>query len=58
MSMTTLTPYAFSINVWFRDVANELTSYAGQMTQTHWGIVAACAVAFGFLCLKGTNANR
>ncbi|MCD0463686.1 hypothetical protein [Roseiconus lacunae] len=47
-----------SVSSLFRDVSNELMSYTSQMNTTHWGIVAGSAVAFGFLCLKGTNANR
>ncbi len=49
---------AASISVWIRDVQNELISYANQMTTYHWGVVAGCAVAFGFLCLKGPGVNR
>ena len=47
-----------SITVWIRDVQNELSSYTNQMTTYHWGVVAGCAVAFGFLCLKGPGLNR
>ena len=42
----------------FRDACNEMTAYTNQMNTTHWGIVAGCAVAFGFLCLKGSGVNR
>lgn len=51
-------PLTASISVWVRDVQNELTSYSNQMTTYHWGVVAGCAVAFGFLCLKGSGVNR
>jgi len=47
-----------SISGWIRDIGNELTTYSSQMTTTHWGIVAGCAVCFGFLCLKGSGINR
>ncbi|GAA5507092.1 hypothetical protein [Novipirellula caenicola] len=49
---------AFSLGDWFRDACNELTYYFGHMNKTQWGIVSACSVAFGFLCLKGTGINR
>jgi hypothetical protein len=51
-------PLAASISVWIRDLGNELAAYTSQMNTTHWGIVAGCAVAFGFLCLKGSGVNR
>ncbi|WP_182868287.1 hypothetical protein [Stieleria mannarensis] len=51
-------PLLGSVSDLIRDVGNELTAYSSQMTTTHWGIVAGCAVAFGFLCLKGTGINR
>ncbi|MCA9137276.1 MAG: hypothetical protein KDB00_10970 [Planctomycetales bacterium] len=46
------------IGGWIRDIGNELTAYSNQMTTHHWGIVAGCAVVFGFLCLKGSGVNR
>jgi len=51
-------PLGASISVWMRDIQNELATYTGQMTTYHWGVVAGCAVAFGFLCLKGSGVNR
>lgn len=51
-------PFPASISSFFQDVGNELSTYSSQMTTTHWGIVAGCAVAFGFLCLKGSGINR
>ena len=51
-------PLLASVSDLIRDVGNELTTYSSQMTTTHWGIVAGCAVAFGFLCLKGSGVNR
>lgn len=51
-------PVLASVSDLIRDVGNELTTYSSQMTTTHWGIVAGCAVAFGFLCLKGSGVNR
>lgn len=46
---------AFSLSQWFQDATTELSSYFSTMNTTQWGIVSACAVAFGFLCLKGTG---
>ncbi|QDV44386.1 hypothetical protein Enr13x_42520 [Stieleria neptunia] len=51
-------PFLASAGDLIRDVGNELITYSNQMTTTHWGIVAGCAVAFGFLCLKGSGVNR
>ena len=36
----------------------ELVYYFNHMNTMQWGIVSACAVGFGFLCLKGTGVNR
>jgi hypothetical protein len=49
---------AFSLSVWFSSATRELVYYFNHMNTMQWGIVSACAVAFGFLCLKGTGANR
>ena len=49
---------AFSLTGYFMDAWGEFTRYFGTMNQTQWAVVSACAVAFGFLCLKGSNANR
>ena len=49
---------AFSLTGYFMDAWGEFTRYFGTMNETQWAIVSACAVAFGFLCLKGSNANR
>jgi hypothetical protein len=48
----------FSLSVWFFDAWSELVGYFSTMNTIQWGIVSASAVAFGFLCLKGTNVNR
>ncbi len=58
MNLCESTLLVASVGGWMRDVGNELSSYTSQMTNTHWGIVAGCAVCFGFLCLKGSGANR
>ncbi len=49
---------AFSFSDWFSSATHELVYYFNHMNTTQWGIVSACAVAFGFLCLKGTGLNR
>lgn len=51
-------PLVASISLWVQDVRNELMTYTSQMTTYHWGVVSACAVGFGFLCLKGSGVNR
>ena len=48
----------FSLSGWFFDAWGELVRYFNNMSTTQWGVVSACAVAFGFLCLKGTALNR
>ena len=49
---------AFSLTGWFRDAMAELVTFFNTMNTTQWGIVATCAVAFGFLCLRGTRIDR
>ena len=49
---------SFSISGWFFEAWADLVTYFNSMSTTQWGIVSACAVAFGFLCLKGTAINR
>lgn len=49
---------AFSVSDWFSSAMYELVYYFNHMNTMQWGIVSACAVAFGFLCLKGTGVNR
>ncbi|KAA1262291.1 hypothetical protein LF1_48540 [Rubripirellula obstinata] len=46
---------AFSLTGWFQDALGELTRYFSTMNVTQWGIVSACSVFFGFLCLRGTG---
>lgn len=46
---------AFSLTGWFQDAMSELTRYFSTMNVTQWGIVSACSVGFGFLCLRGTG---
>jgi hypothetical protein len=49
---------AFSLSQWFQDAVAELSGYFATMNTTQWGIVSACAVGFGFLCLRGTGLKR
>jgi hypothetical protein len=51
----TINILAFSLSIWFQDAMGELTRYFTTMNTTQWGIVSACAVGFGFLCLRGTG---
>ena len=48
----------FSFSSWFFEAWAELVRYFNAMNTIQWGVVAACAVAFGFLCLRGTGINR
>ena len=48
----------FSFSTWFFDAWGELTRYFTGMDEMHYGVLAGCAVLFGFLCLKGTGINR
>ncbi|TWT84472.1 hypothetical protein CA13_59510 [Planctomycetes bacterium CA13] len=50
--------FAFSITEWFRDGIHEIVHGFNHMNVTQWGILSACAVAFGFLCLKGHAIRR
>ena len=49
---------AFSLTSWFHDAWGEMARYMLNLNTWQWGIVSACAVVFGFLCLKGTGDNR
>ncbi|WP_197231066.1 hypothetical protein [Novipirellula artificiosorum] len=49
---------AFSISDWSSEALNELVRYFNRMSVTQWGIMSACAVTFGFLCLRGTAIKR
>ncbi len=48
----------FSFFGWLSDATRELSYFFNHMSIVQWGIVAAAATAFGFLCLKGTKVNR
>ena len=48
----------FSFSTWFFDAWGDLVRYFNTMNTMQWGVVAACAVTFGFLCLKGSGINR
>jgi hypothetical protein len=43
---------------WFFDAWTEVTVYFSAMSAIQWGVVATCAVIFGFMCLKGTPIRR
>jgi hypothetical protein len=46
---------AFSLSQWFSDAIQELVHYFDHLNTTEWAIISASAVAFGFLCLRGTS---
>jgi hypothetical protein len=43
---------------WFSDALDELLRYFGDMNTTQWGILSACAVAFGFFCMRSQDLRR
>lgn len=45
----------WSLKRWFSAVGAEFYQYFISMTPTHWMIISACGVFFGFLCLRGTG---
>ena len=48
----------FSFSTWFFDAWSEMVRYFNTMNTMQWGVLSACAVAFGFLCLRGSGVNR
>ncbi len=46
---------AFSVSDWFADSWYELQYYGAHLTKTHWAVISATSVIFGFLCLKGNS---
>jgi len=56
--MLTAALIAFSIQTWFRDSTGELLRYFSQLNTTQWGIVSACAVAFGFFCMRSHDVRK
>ncbi len=43
---------------WFSEALDELLRYVGDMNTTQWGILSACAVAFGFFCMRSQDVRR
>ena len=48
----------FSLSGWFFEAWTEMVHYFNAMNTIQWGVVSACAVTFGFMCLKGTGIHR
>ena len=48
----------FSFSTWFFDAWSDLVRYFNTMNTIQWGVMSACAVSFGFLCLRGSGVNR
>lgn len=44
----------FSLSHWWYGVSSEFVRFFNTMDETHWMVISACAVVFGFLCLRGT----
>lgn len=53
--MKTAILLGFSLRLWFDDACNELVDYFDRMDTTHWMVISACAVFFGFFCLRGNS---
>lgn len=47
----------FSLTQWFADASHELVDYFHRMDTTHWMVISASAVVFGFFCLRGNAIN-
>ena len=47
----------FSLSQWFGDATHELVDYFHRMDTTHWMVISASAVVFGFFCLRGNSIN-
>ena len=45
--------FGFSLTQWFGDASHELVDYFHRMDTTHWMVISAAAVVFGFFCLRG-----
>ncbi|MEX0824804.1 MAG: hypothetical protein WD119_01485 [Pirellulaceae bacterium] len=43
---------------WFSDALDDLVLYFGDMNTTQWGILSACAVLFGFFCMRSQDVHR
>lgn len=48
---------SFALLSWFAEAWAELIRSFHSMNSMQWGIVSACSVAFGFLCLRGHKIN-
>ncbi len=44
----------FSFSQWWYEVSSEFMKFFNNMNETQWMVISACAVLFGFLCLRGT----
>jgi hypothetical protein len=44
----------FSLSDWWTGVSAEFVRFFNNMDETQWMVISACAVLFGFLCLRGT----
>ncbi len=54
MNIALLVAYRFSFHYAFE----ELVRYCSHLNSTQWGILSACAVAFGFLCMKSNDVRK
>lgn len=50
--------FAYWLVEWFSSAGSDIDQYFHSLSGIQWGIMASSAVAFSFLCLKGTNINR
>ncbi|WP_153556900.1 hypothetical protein [Roseimaritima sediminicola] len=53
-----MNPLSIASSFSFRYALDDLVRYCNNLNMTQWGILAACAVAFGFLCMRSTDLRK
>ncbi|QEG39799.1 hypothetical protein UC8_17970 [Roseimaritima ulvae] len=53
-----ITALLVAYNFSFHYAVDELVRYCSNLNSTQWGILSACAVAFGFLCMKSNDVRK
>ncbi|QDS92160.1 hypothetical protein FF011L_08960 [Roseimaritima multifibrata] len=56
--MQTAIIVAFNLSQWFNRTTNEVMYYFSGLSSTQWGILSACAVTFGFLCMRSNDLRK
>ena len=49
---------AFLASLNLRYAFEDLMRYCSDLNTTQWGILSACAVAFGFLCMRSNDVRK